>query len=264
LKDSNHEGTGYDATDFLPAGAPLHAHGEENDADANGNSDVKERWLSSPLSVYLNEVLEIGTLSREREIELAKRMKDGDESAREELVQAHLGLVVAIARQYSCPEIQTEDLIQEGNIALLAAARYYDYRKGRFIHSAVQYIRLGIYSFLKRQEWIPNELIAMLSRYLHTEEEFEKKHGQKPSRKEIAEEMGVPEKRIAHIEVDYLCRRLLSLESEIEQADKSGQELYIPDEKTPDPAEILQTSEMFEQGDPFASYLFHSWLEPDD
>ncbi len=183
---------------------------------------------------YLYEVADLPNLSQEEEMILAKMMEEGDDDARMFLVMAHLKLAIYIAKRYFHSETHFLDLVQEGNIAMLHASKEFDYRKGRFASFAVWPIWKAMTEYLYGQEWISKGQIFLLDRYKKAEETFEKQNGRKPTRTEIAKEMGLTEKGVADLELLLMSRNFASLEETIAKDGESGLKPFYQNDASPE------------------------------
>ena len=129
--------------------------GYEKTAEESENSFTERGNAEDPVRMYLKEIGRIPLLSSEEEIELAKRMEEGDEEAKKKLSEANLRLTVSIAKRYSGRGMQFLDLIQEGNLGLIKAVEKFDYRKGyKFSTYATWWIRQSILQALAEQSRI--------------------------------------------------------------------------------------------------------------
>jgi RNA polymerase primary sigma factor len=155
------------------------------------------------LDLYMKEVSKIPVLSREEEIDIFKRLKKGDESAREEIVRANLRFVVKIANSFLGQGMTISDLIQEGNLGLLEVIDKYDYRRGfRFSTYAAFWIRQSIQMALRRQRGIarlPVRKSRLLGYINEAILDFAKIHGREPMVSEIAEELHVQEEKVEEL-----------------------------------------------------------------
>ena len=175
------------------------------------------------LNSYFKDVSRQPMISQEEEIELTKKIKEGDETAVKKLVEANLRFVISVAKQYQNKGLALVDLIQEGNLGLLEAARKFDETRGfRFISYAVWWIRQAIIKALSdqcRTIRIPANQIVCMNKINKVIEQFEQQHGRKPSIGELEE--------LTDIDHDTICltmsamNRSVSLESPIRDEDAS-------------------------------------------
>lgn len=180
------------------------------------------------LGTYLREISKIPLLTREEEVAIAIRARAGDEKALQHLVEANLRFVVSVANRFSGCGIALLDLINEGNIGLIEAARRFDPDKGvKFISYAVWWIRQGIMQVLAEQSGsvrLPLKQAGLLYKIRSKYEELSKKHNREPSSLDLSKALGIPVKDIE--EVLRVSRRALSLESPIgEDSDTAYMEL---------------------------------------
>ena len=143
------------------------------------------------LNKYLNDISKISLISSEREVELAVQIKAGSECALNELIKANLRFVVSVAKQYQNKGLSLPDLINEGNLGLLKAAKRYDETRGfKFISYAVWWIRQGIVQSLSEKSRIvrlPLNKIGVINKMTKAKNIFEQKHGREPTSNEISE-----------------------------------------------------------------------------
>lgn len=175
------------------------------------------------LNSYFKDVSRQPMISQEEEIELTKKIKEGDETAVKKLVEANLRFVISVAKQYQNKGLALVDLIQEGNLGLLEAARKFDETRGfRFISYAVWWIRQAIIKALSdqcRTIRIPANQVVYMNKINKVIEQFEQQHGRKPSIGELEE--------LTDIDHDTICltmsamNRSVSLESPIRDEDAS-------------------------------------------
>lgn len=175
------------------------------------------------LNSYFKDVSRQPMISQEDEIELTKKIKEGNEAAVKKLVEANLRFVISVAKQYQNKGLALVDLIQEGNIGLIEAARKFDETRGfRFISYAVWWIRQAIIKALSdqcRTIRIPANQVVCMNKINKVIEQFEQQHGRKPSIGELEE--------LTDIDHDTICltmsamNRSVSLESPIRDEDAS-------------------------------------------
>ncbi|MDB4922970.1 sigma-70 family RNA polymerase sigma factor [Mucilaginibacter sp.] len=155
------------------------------------------------LDVYFNEVSKIPLLTANEEIIITRQVADGNSAAVTRLINANLRFVISVAKQYQNSEISLNDLINEGNIGLIIAAKKFDPTKGfKFISYAVWWIRQAIITALNEQTrliHLPCNQITVLNRYVRESARFEQGEGRKPSIREIAEVMGLEVENLVDI-----------------------------------------------------------------
>ena len=198
--------------------------------------EATERLVPDSVQMYLREIGKISLLKAAEEKELAKRIGQGDEEARQNLTQANLRLVVSIAKQYvgRSPHLSLLDLIQEGNIGLFKAVEKFDYRRGfKFSTYATWWIRQAITRALADQARtirIPVHMVETISKYSQAKRGLAQDLGREPLADEIASEMGVDVSKIRHIQ--KISQETVSLESPVGEGDEdSTLGEFIEDEK---------------------------------
>ena len=158
---------------------------------------------SKAVEKYLSDISKLPLITSEREIELAPRIREGDEKALQELVNANLRFVVSVAKQYQNRGIDLPDLINEGNLGLMKAAKNFDETRGfKFISFAVWWIRQRILQTIAdngRMIRIPLNKIGLQNKFLKSHSLLEQKLGRQPSDEEVMEEMGISEKEISDL-----------------------------------------------------------------
>ncbi len=169
---------------------------------------------SASLDKYLQEIGREGLISVEEEVDLAQRIKKGDQAALEKLTRANLRFVVSVAKQYQNQGLSLPDLINEGNLGLIKAAEKFDENRGfKFISYAVWWIRQSILQALAEQSRIvrlPLNQVGSLNKINKAYSKFEQQHERKPSPEELAEELDLTADKVAdtlrvagrHISVD--------------------------------------------------------------
>ena len=152
--------------------------------------------IEDPVRMYLKEIGKVPLLSADEEIELAKRMEEGDEEAKKRLAEANLRLVVSIAKRYVGRGMLFLDLIQEGNLGLIKAVEKFDYRKGyKFSTYATWWIRQAITRAIADQARtirIPVHMVETINKLVRVSRQLLQELGREPSPEEIAEEMNIP------------------------------------------------------------------------
>ena len=205
--------------------------------------------LADPIRMYLKEIGKIPLLTAEEEVALAKRIEAGDQTAKDELIQANLRLVVSIAGHYNNRGMQYLDLIQEGNMGLIKAADKFDYRKGfKFSTYATWWIRQSITRALADQARtirIPVHMVETINRLIRTSRQLMQELGREPTTAEIADAMHLTETRVQ--EIIKIAQEPVSLETPIGEEEDSHLGDFIPDEDAPAPAEAASFALMKEQ-----------------
>lgn len=216
-----------------------------NEDNLNSNTMIEESDIETPFSedlvkVYLQEIGKIPLLSREEEVELAKRVEQGDEKAREKLALANLRLVVSIAKKHRNRGLPFLDLIQEGNVGLMKAIEKFDYRKGyKFSTYATWWIRQAINRAIAnkgRTIRIPTHIMGLIRDIYKAEEGYVTEHGEPPTNEELSEILDVSVDKIERAK--KMSQYTLSLEKPIGE-DEEGSELgeFIENEAAPSPTE---------------------------
>ena len=213
--------------------------GYEKTAEESENSFTERGNAEDPVRMYLKEIGRFPLLSSEEEIELAKRMEEGDEEAKKKLSEANLRLTVSIAKRYSGRGMQFLDLIQEGNLGLIKAVEKFDYRKGyKFSTYATWWIRQSITRAIADQARtirIPVHMVETMNRVNRTSRRLLQEYGREPTPEEIAEAMNLPVERV--LEISKISQEPVSLETPIGEEEDSHLGDFIQDEHIPVPAD---------------------------
>ena len=195
--------------------------------------------IDDPVKMYLKEIGKVPLLSAEEEIELAKKMEQGDENAKKRLAEANLRLVVSIAKRYVGRGMLFLDLIQEGNLGLIKAVEKFDYRKGyKFSTYATWWIRQSITRAIADQARtirIPVHMVETMNRVNRTSRRLLQEYGREPTPEEIAEAMNLPVERV--LEISKISQEPVSLETPIGEEEDSHLGDFIQDEHIPVPAD---------------------------
>ncbi|SHE82351.1 RNA polymerase, sigma 70 subunit, RpoD [Thermoanaerobacter uzonensis DSM 18761] len=205
--------------------------------------------IDDPVRMYLKEIGKIPLLTPEEEIELAKRIEQGDEEAKKRLIEANLRLVVSIAKRYVGRGMLFLDLIQEGNLGLLKAVEKFDYRKGyKFSTYATWWIRQAITRAIADQARtirIPVHMVETINKLIRVQRQLLQELGREPTAEELAKEMGMPEEKVR--EIMKIAQEPVSLETPIGEEEDSHLGDFIPDEDAPAPAEAAAYTMLKEQ-----------------
>ncbi len=205
--------------------------------------------VDDPVRMYLKEIGKVPLLSADEEIELAKRMEQGDEEAKKRLCEANLRLVVSIAKRYVGRGMLFLDLIQEGNLGLIKAVDKFDYRKGyKFSTYATWWIRQAITRSIADQARtirIPVHMVETINKLIRVSRQLLQTYGREPSPEEIAVEMGLSVEKVR--EIQKIAQEPVSLETPIGEEEDSHLGDFIPDEDVPAPAEAAAFSMLKEQ-----------------
>jgi len=205
--------------------------------------------VDDPVRMYLREIGKIQLLSYEKELELAKRILEDDESARQELAEANLRLVVSIAKKYVGRGMLFLDLIQEGNMGLIKAVEKFDYTKGfKFSTYATWWIRQAITRAIADQARtirIPVHMVETINRLIRTSRHLLQQLGREPSPEEIAKEMDMTVEKV--MEIQKIAQDPVSLETPIGEEDDSHLGDFIQDEDSPAPHDAASYTLLREQ-----------------
>ncbi len=205
--------------------------------------------IDDPVRMYLKEIGKVHLLTAEEEIDLAKRMEAGDESAKKMLCEANLRLVVSIAKRYVGRGMLFLDLIQEGNLGLIKAVDKFDYRKGyKFSTYATWWIRQAITRSIADQARtirIPVHMVETINKLIRVSRQLLQNFGREPSPEEIAKEMGITVEKVR--EIQKIALEPVSLETPIGEEEDSHLGDFIPDDNAPSPAEAAAFSMLKEQ-----------------
>ena len=221
---------------------------EEADLDPDQIAQ-KGVTVDDPVRMYLKEIGKVPLLTADEEIELAKRMEEGDEKAKQRLCEANLRLVVSIAKRYVGRGMLFLDLIQEGNLGLIKAVEKFDYTKGyKFSTYATWWIRQAITRSIADQARtirIPVHMVETINKLIRVSRQLLQQLGREPSPEEIAEEMGMPVEKVR--EIQKIAQEPVSLETPIGEEEDSHLGDFIPDEDVPAPADAAAFSMLKEQ-----------------
>ena len=205
--------------------------------------------IEDPVRMYLKEIGKVPLLNAEREIELAKRMEEGDEEAKKELAEANLRLVVSIAKRYVGRGMLFLDLIQEGNLGLIKAVEKFDYHKGyKFSTYATWWIRQAITRAIADQARtirIPVHMVETINKLIRVSRQLLQELGREPLPEEIAKELDMPVERVR--EILKISQEPVSLETPIGEEEDSHLGDFIQDDNVPVPAEAAAQTLLKEQ-----------------
>ena len=234
----------------------------DDDMDIDGLDDEEEVELDKidlsvpegvsiedPVRMYLKEIGKVPLLSAEEEIELAKKMEQGDENAKKRLAEANLRLVVSIAKRYVGRGMLFLDLIQEGHLGLIKAVEKFDYRKGyKFSTYATWWIRQAITRAIADQARtirIPVHMVETINKLIRVSRQLLQELGREPTPEEIAEEMDMPVDRVR--EILKISQEPVSLETPIGEEEDSHLGDFIQDDNVPVPADAAAFTLLKEQ-----------------
>ena len=193
--------------------------------------------VDDPVRMYLKEIGRIPLLSFDEELDLAKRILENDEEAKQKLAESNLRLVVSIAKKYVGRGMLFLDLIQEGNMGLIKAVEKFDYTKGfKFSTYATWWIRQAITRAIADQARtirIPVHMVETINKLIRTSRHLLQILGREPTPEEIAEEMEIPVEKV--MEIQKIAQDPVSLETPIGEEDDSHLGDFIPDDESPAP-----------------------------
>ena len=205
--------------------------------------------IEDPVRMYLKEIGKVPLLSAEEEIELAKRMENGDEAAKKRLAEANLRLVVSIAKRYVGRGMLFLDLIQEGNLGLIKAVEKFDYRKGyKFSTYATWWIRQAITRAIADQARtirIPVHMVETINKLIRVSRQLLQELGREPTPEEIADKMDMSVERVR--EILKISQEPVSLETPIGEEEDSHLGDFIQDDNVPVPADAAAFTLLKEQ-----------------
>ena len=207
--------------------------------------------IEDPVRMYLKEIGKVPLLSADEEVELAKRMAEGDEDAKKRLAEANLRLVVSIAKRYVGRGMLFLDLIQEGNLGLITAVEKFDYHKGfKFSTYATWWIRQAITRAIADQARtirIPVHMVETINKLIRVSRQLLQELGREPTPEEIATELDMPVERVR--EILKISQEPVSLETPIGEEEDSHLGDFIQDDNVPVPAEAAAQTLLKEQLD---------------
>lgn len=212
-------------------------------------ADTRNAAMDDPVKVYLKEIGRVPLLTPEEEIELAIRIGDNDQQAKQRLAEANLRLVVSIAKRYVGRGMQFLDLIQEGNLGLIKAVDKFDYTKGfKFSTYATWWIRQAITRAIADQARtirIPVHMVETINKVKKTNSQLLHKNGRDPTAEEIADELNMPVEKVR--EILRVSQEPVSLETPIGEEDDSHLGDFIPDDDALAPADAASMLLLKEQ-----------------
>ena len=205
--------------------------------------------VDDPVRMYLREIGKIPLLTYEQELELAKKILDSNEDAKQKLTESNLRLVVSIAKKYVGRGMLFLDLIQEGNMGLIKAVEKFDYTKGyKFSTYATWWIRQAITRAIADQARtirIPVHMVETINKLIRTSRHLLQQNGREPTPEEIAEEMEIPVEKV--LEIQKIARDPVSLEAPIGEEEDSHLGDFIRDEDSPSPQDAASYTMLKEQ-----------------
>ncbi len=211
----------------------------EEEFDLNDLSVPPGVKINDPVRMYLKEIGRVNLLSADEEIELAKRIEEGDEEAKRRLAEANLRLVVSIAKRYVGRGMQFLDLIQEGNMGLIKAVEKFDFQKGfKFSTYATWWIRQAITRAIADQARtirIPVHMVETINKLIRVQRSLLQDLGREPTPEEIAEEMDITPEKVR--EIIKIAQEPVSLETPIGEEDDSHLGDFIEDQDATSPSD---------------------------
>ncbi|WP_286077691.1 RNA polymerase sigma factor RpoD [Thomasclavelia cocleata] len=206
----------------------------EVDEEQKRKINSSDAPVSDPFLLYLREIGAIPLLTYEQEVDLAKKILEGDNDARDKLITSNLRLVVSVAKKYYNSGMQTLDLIQEGNMGLIKAVEKFDYTKGfKFSTYATWWIRQSISRSISDQSRtirIPVHMSETINKIARTKAKLSQKLNRDPEDEEVAKEMGMTVEKLR--DIAKLSQELVSLDTPVGEEGDSQFGDFIPDTKT--------------------------------
>ncbi len=203
-----------------------------------------EYSLDDPVRMYLKEIGQVKLLSAEEEVELAKRVAEGDKAAKDKLTEANLRLVVSIAKKYSGRGLHILDLIQEGNTGLIRAVDKFDWTKGnKFSTYATWWIRQAITRAIADQARtirVPVHMVEVINKATRCNRKLVQELGREPTMEEIAKELNLPVEKI--IEANRTAADTLSLDTPVGDEEDTTIGSFVEDDNTPGPADATSNA----------------------
>lgn len=219
------------------------------ETEDNFDKILTEGSLDDSVKMYLKDIGRVPLLSAEREVELAKRMEEGDEDAKRILSESNLRLVVSIAKRYVGRGMQFLDLIQEGNLGLMKAVEKFDYRKGfKFSTYATWWIRQSITRAIADQARtirIPVHMVETINKQVRATRQLLQELGREPTPEEIAKKIGSTPERVR--EIQKIAQDPVSLETPIGEEEDSHLGDFIEDSTAAAPSDVAEMNMLKEQ-----------------
>ncbi len=210
---------------------------------------MSQVYVDDPVKMYLKDIGKVPLLTQEQEIELAKRMAEGDEDAKRQLSESNLRLVVSIAKKYVGRGMLFLDLIQEGNFGLMKAVEKFDYTKGfKFSTYSTWWIRQSITRAIADQARtirIPVHMFETINKQRKVTRDLFQQLGREPSVEEISKAMGIPVEKV--IEIQKISQDTVSLDTPVGEEEDSTLGTFIQDENPVSPAESASIMMLKEQ-----------------
>ena len=210
---------------------------------------MSQVYVDDPVKMYLKDIGKVPLLTQEQEIELAKRMAEGDEDAKRQLSESNLRLVVSIAKKYVGRGMLFLDLIQEGNFGLMKAVEKFDYTKGfKFSTYSTWWIRQSITRAIADQARtirIPVHMFETINKQKKVTRDLFQQLGREPSVEEISKQMGIPVEKV--IEIQKISQDTVSLDTPVGEEEDSTLGTFIQDENAVSPADSASIMMLKEQ-----------------
>ena len=210
---------------------------------------MSQVYVDDPVKMYLKDIGKVPLLTQEQEIELAKRMAEGDEEAKRQLSESNLRLVVSIAKRYVGRGMLFLDLIQEGNFGLMKAVEKFDYTKGfKFSTYSTWWIRQSITRAIADQARtirIPVHMFETINKQRKVTRDLFQQLGREPSVEEISKQMGIPVEKV--IEIQKISQDTVSLDTPVGEEEDSTLGTFIQDENAISPADSASIMMLKEQ-----------------
>ncbi len=230
-----------------PTASQLKQEAEAEMVDTEAMSDALP--LTDPVRMYLKEIGRVPLLTPEEEQQLAQRIANGDEAARQKMIEANLRLVVAVAKRYAGRGMLLLDLIQEGNMGLLKAVEKFDYTKGyKFSTYATWWIRQSITRAIADQARtirIPVHMVELINRVIRTSHSMVQELGREPTPEEVAQKLRLSPEKVE--EVLKIAQDPVSLETPVGEEDDSHLGDFIQDNDASEPLEATAGNLLREQ-----------------
>ena len=227
-----------------PMGDDIDLAGVEDEDLIDPVDLAAEYNLDDPVRMYLKEIGQVRLLSADEEIELAKRVGEGDQAAKNKLTEANLRLVVSIAKKYSGRGLHILDLIQEGNTGLIRAVDKFDWTKGnKFSTYATWWIRQAITRAIADQARtirVPVHMVEVINKATRCNRKLVQELGREPTVEEIAAELNLPVEKI--IEANRTAADTLSLDTPVGDEEDTSIGSFVEDERTPGPADATSNA----------------------
>ena len=239
-----------DDDDLILDGETLSEVEEVTEEELNDTENLVDTFATDdPVRMYLKEIGKVPLLTNEEEVELARKMVDGDEKAKKRMTEANLRLVVSIAKRYVGRGMLFLDLIQEGNLGLIKAVEKFDYTKGyKFSTYATWWIRQAITRAIADQARtirIPVHMVETINKTIRVSRQLLQELGHDPSAEDIAAEMQLPVEKVR--DILKIAQEPVSLETPIGEEEDSHLGDFIPDEDASEPSEAASFALLREQ-----------------